>query len=302
MYWTQTALNIQSILALAVNGNNIFAGAGGFSSPLGVYLSTNNGTNWIQTALNNQYILSLAINGNNIFAGTASYGIFISTNNGLNWIQTGLNNLTVSSLAVSGNNIFAGTSGSGVYLSTNNGTNWTQTTLNNQSISSFAISGNNIFAGSIDSGVYFSTNYGTSWVQKNQGFNNVNPSINSLLISNNYIFGAVYNFFVWKCPLSDFMETKQISEVVPVTYSLEQNYPNPFNPTTNIKYEIPKNSFVKLIVFDALGREIETLVNEKQSAGIYEATFDASNYPSGVYFYRLTTDGFSETKKMILLK
>jgi uncharacterized protein YdaL len=56
------------------------------------------------------------------------------------------------------------------------------------------------------------------------------------------------------------------------------------------------------MVFDMLGREIETLVNEKQSTGTYEATFDASNYPSGVYFYRLTTDGFNETKKMVLIK
>ena len=59
---------------------------------------------------------------------------------------------------------------------------------------------------------------------------------------------------------------------------------------------------MKLIVFDILGREIETLVNEKLSAGTYEATFNASQYPSGVYFYRLTADGFNETKKMILLK
>jgi hypothetical protein len=89
---------------------------------------------------------------------------------------------------------------------------------------------------------------------------------------------------------------------LPGKFLLRQNYPNPFNPTTSIKYDLPKNSFVKLVVFDALGREVETLVNENQNAGIYEATFYASLFPSGVYFYKLTTDGFNGTKRMILLK
>jgi hypothetical protein len=93
-----------------------------------------------------------------------------------------------------------------------------------------------------------------------------------------------------------------ISKTFPIDYKLLQNYPNPFNPSTKIRFEIPKTGFVNLAVFDMLGREIEVLVNEKQSVGTYEVSFNASQYSSGVYFYRLTTDGFSETKKMILLK
>jgi len=93
-----------------------------------------------------------------------------------------------------------------------------------------------------------------------------------------------------------------ISTEIPKDYSLSQNYPNPFNPSTNIRYDLPKNGFVKLVVFDELGREIETLVNEKQTAGTYEATMNASQYPSGVYFYKLTTDNFTETKKMLMIK
>ncbi len=85
-------------------------------------------------------------------------------------------------------------------------------------------------------------------------------------------------------------------------YKLEQNYPNPFNPTTNIRYELPKSGFVKIIVFDALGKEIKTIVNEKQSAGTYNLTFDGSNLPSGVYFYRLRAGDYVETKKLVLLK
>jgi hypothetical protein len=93
-----------------------------------------------------------------------------------------------------------------------------------------------------------------------------------------------------------------ISNNIPGSYSLKQNYPNPFNPSTKIQYEISHSGMVKLVVFDALGREVETLVNENQSAGVYEATFNASQYSSGMYFYRLTTGNFVETKKMLMVK
>ena len=99
-----------------------------------------------------------------------------------------------------------------------------------------------------------------------------------------------------------FVGINNISSQIPPSYSLLQNYPNPFNPSTNIRYEIPKNSLVKIVVSDELGREIETLVNERQNAGTYEVTLNAMQYSSGVYFYRLTTEGYNETKKMILLK
>jgi len=88
----------------------------------------------------------------------------------------------------------------------------------------------------------------------------------------------------------------------PASFTLYQNYPNPFNPSTSIKYQIKNDNFVILKVYDVLGQEIETLVNEKQTAGTYETTFNASSYPSGVYFYRLITDNFKETKKMLLIK
>ena len=89
---------------------------------------------------------------------------------------------------------------------------------------------------------------------------------------------------------------------IPDDYTLYQNYPNPFNPTTVIKFGIPKNSFVKLIVFDILGREVAKLVNEKLNAGHYEYTFDGTGLTSGVYFYRIKAGEFVETKKMLLLK
>lgn len=101
---------------------------------------------------------------------------------------------------------------------------------------------------------------------------------------------------------SDPVGINQINSETPEKYSLFQNYPNPFNPTTKIKFSLPRESFTQLKVYDLLGRVTATVVNEKLKAGTYEAGFDASSLASGVYFYSLTAEGFSETKKMILMK
>jgi hypothetical protein len=90
--------------------------------------------------------------------------------------------------------------------------------------------------------------------------------------------------------------------VVPVSFSLEQNYPNPFNPTTTIRYSLPHSEYVKLFVYDVLGRRVAALVDKKQDVGVYETPFDASLLPSGVYFYRLEIRPFTQTRKMIILK
>jgi hypothetical protein len=88
----------------------------------------------------------------------------------------------------------------------------------------------------------------------------------------------------------------------PDVFQLFQNYPNPFNPTTIISYQIPKSGFVSLVVYDALGREIKTLVNEEKVLGKYSVEFNASNLPSGVYFYTLKAGEYISTKKMIIVK
>lgn len=93
-----------------------------------------------------------------------------------------------------------------------------------------------------------------------------------------------------------------ISSEIPKSYSLSQNYPNPFNPITKIKFSLPQSGNARLTVYDALGKEIKLLVNENLQAGIYEADFDASNIPSGVYFYRIESAGYIETKKMVVVK
>ncbi len=89
---------------------------------------------------------------------------------------------------------------------------------------------------------------------------------------------------------------------VPVRFSLNQNYPNPFNPETVISYELPVSETVILKVFDILGKEIKTLVSEKQNSGVHQVSFNASGLPSGVYFYQLNTQGFTDTKRMVLIR
>jgi len=92
------------------------------------------------------------------------------------------------------------------------------------------------------------------------------------------------------------------SEPISNNFILSQNYPNPFNPTTKIEFSIPKATFVKLKIYDALGREITTLVNENLSNGNYKVNFDATDLSSGIYFYRLDAGKFSQNRKMLLLK
>jgi len=92
-------------------------------------------------------------------------------------------------------------------------------------------------------------------------------------------------------------------ETIPQTFQLSQNYPNPFNPTTSIRYTVSSITNVRLAIYDVLGREVATLVNEEKPAGEYTVRFDGSGLSSGVYFYRLeTSNGLVQTKKMILLR
>jgi len=92
------------------------------------------------------------------------------------------------------------------------------------------------------------------------------------------------------------------TENLPTEFSLNQSYPNPFNPTTTISYSLAKDTDVMLTIYDALGNEVETIVNEQKTAGYHHINWDASAQPSGVYFYKLTTDGFTDMKKCMFLK
>jgi hypothetical protein len=116
------------------------------------------------------------------------------------------------------------------------------------------------------------------------------------------------NFILYRLKQIDFDGTYEYSfiveveGVIPTMYSLEQNYPNPFNPSTSIKYQMPQDGFVTIKVFDILGNEVTTLVNEAKEAGNHIVEFDASEISSGIYFYTIQTGNFTQTKKMTLMK
>jgi hypothetical protein len=124
-----------------------------------------------------------------------------------------------------------------------------------------------------------------------------------------YLYAGSWGMSMFKTTNSTILSVDDIKSE-PTNFSLEQNYPNPFNPSTKIKYSVPQSSQVQIKVFDVLGNEIETLVNEEKLVGTYEVTVNAESLPSGVYFYQMRAvdsesssgQGFVETKKMILLK
>jgi len=130
---------------------------------------------------------------------------------------------------------------------------------------------------------------------------NLNPltdyywRVNAKNISGTGPFSSVWHFTTGTTNIT------YISEI-PKEFKLYNSYPNPFNPSTKIKFDIPKSSYVNLIIYDILGKEVFVLVNEKLNTGIYHVDWDGSNYPSGVYFYKLITDDYVSVKKMILLK
>ncbi|MFA6597782.1 MAG: T9SS type A sorting domain-containing protein [Ignavibacteriaceae bacterium] len=101
---------------------------------------------------------------------------------------------------------------------------------------------------------------------------------------------------------TDVTKVEKVGSTVPTAYLLEQNYPNPFNPETSIRFNVPKESFVTVKVFNTLGEEVATLVNEEKTAGVYNVSFKANNLTSGIYFYTIKANDFSSTKKMILMK
>ena len=146
----------------------------------------------------------------------------------------------------------------------------------------------------------------------NDGFLRTNPfELPVLKRANNklYISGSSKSYI--ELPLMNFViGVEKISSIIPTQYKLEQNYPNPFNPTTKIKFEIPSLPLIKgaggmnvvLKIYDILGHEVETLVNEKLEPGYYETKWDSGDCPCGTYFYRLVAGDFVETKKMVLVK
>lgn len=250
-----------------------------------------------------------------IYGGFVEYYINQKTWNYSNWNSSNFQPGDIYAFAVDNTNLFALTN-LNIYLSTDAGANWTSiasgpTTNSNTAI---AVSGTNLFVGATGSGgIFLLTTNSTNWLAVDSGLTNKNICV--LTIKNDTLYTLIndsthhdstgYHIYtgIWKKSLSEMITAIRDNEnSLSTRFFLSQNYPNPFNPSTTIKYQIPKNAHVVIKLYDVVGRELRTLVNQEQRAGYYKYTLDASRLPSGVYFYGLQAGSYSETKKLLLLK
>jgi photosystem II stability/assembly factor-like uncharacterized protein len=285
-----------------------------FGDPVGgrwsIFVTENDGSTWDSTGLyipqagsetgyNNSVFIMQNGNHDYIYFGTTNSRIYKGID-GQNWVaqptvQTDI--LTISFYDSLGG--FAGGTTGGMFTS-NGGVNWGNygPVIGSGSINGMAYTHEGMYY-TRGSSVYFSpTGYVFTAATTQTG--TYNHLTSPRTISSNNIWAIRNNGGISKFTSS--VGINPISTEVPSKYSLSQNYPNPFNPTTKIKFAITKLSEVKIVVFDAMGREVQTLVNEKLQAGTYETTFDGSQLTSGVYFYKISSGDFSETKKMLMVK
>jgi hypothetical protein len=193
----------------------------------------------------------------------------------------------------------------------------------NPEISEIISSANKVFAGirsknsgrqgiskfGEESGVYESTDDGISWNPINNGLP-ANPPVSALalkVVNDTYyeLYAGVFNDTtngagVYK--LGIMVGVEEIDNQIPSEYLLEQNYPNPFNPSTTIEFAIPRQLFAQLEIFNVLGEKVSTLISEELSAGNYKYEWNAEGLPSGVYLYSLSTEYYTQTKKLMLMK
>jgi hypothetical protein len=137
-----------------------------------------------------------------------------------------------------------------------------------------------------------------------EGHGNSNSPKDYSFIDENVIAGK-YSYRLKQIDTDGKFDYSKVVEVdfgSPVKYELSHNYPNPFNPSTTIRYSVSESSMINLSIFNSLGEKIEELVNEVKEPGVYTVKFDAKKYPSGTYLYRIQSDNFASTKKMILVK
>jgi photosystem II stability/assembly factor-like uncharacterized protein len=275
--------------------------------------TTNSGNNWVKLTgydTSNSYYSAYfqdAVTGWTAF-GKYWYngGILKTTNGGINWnLQFTSNNSAVKNLYFVNENIgYAVGEFSGILKTTNGGVNWY---FANNGLS--GITSMQFFDVNRGWFVGYSGNLGVIAKTTNGGINyEILPTRTNYILycirfadaNTGWIAGE--NGVILKTTNGGNVFIKTVSSEIPNNFNLSQNYPNPFNPTTSIKYQVESSKHIKLVVYDILGKEIATLVNEKQSPGVYEVSWNASAFPSGIYFYKLTAGDFSETKKMLMIK
>lgn len=287
----------------------------------GFYKSTDDGATFTEISNNFAFrspcdILVQWDNSNVIFVadGVTSSGLaklFKSTNGGVNWIDVHTN-ASSSEVPSMTNTVFdkdlvyaTEWPGSTIYKSTNNGDNFTVSHS-----TGFSGWGSDIcredptlmVTGSWGASATMSINGGSNWTNISNGLSGHGGGI--LIPDRGYII-AHQGSNVYKLNVSYSVITSVSENViagVPNEFNLSQNYPNPFNPSTTIRFDVPKSGNVSLKVYNELGKEVNSLVNSYRNAGSYEINFDASTLSSGIYFYKIESNGFAATKKMLLIK
>lgn len=268
--------------------------------------TTNGGINWTPqgSGLNSsEQIYCIYFANSNKGWCTGYNSIYKTTNGGASWIVQP--HQQVSSIgkiiAVSPDSVLIAANES-VLTTSNGGVNWTvrivQTFKINKGI--YFLDFNTGYVSTTSGSVYKTTNNGLNWTMQ---IGDSAQSLNSIYFTSpdtGYVCGTAGR--IYKTVNGGTIGIKKNGNEIPERFALEQNYPNPFNPTTNIRYQIANNKLVTVKIYNILGNEVAVLVNEKQSPGVYEISWDASTFPGGVYFCKLEAGGFSEVKKMLLIK
>jgi photosystem II stability/assembly factor-like uncharacterized protein len=236
--------------------------------------------------------------------------IFKSVNGGVNWTKV-FTNSSSSEIPALANSVFDRStmyatnwpSGS-VYWSKDYGDNWTLLRTNSSSGWGSDVCREDptlVLTGSYGPSTFLSTNSGTTFNTYSSGggagAGMIVPDRSYLI---NMMTGGLYKTSISYSVITEVSEN--IVSGIPKNFNLYQNYPNPFNPTTKIKFDLPISGNIKLAVFDNLGREIQTVVNSYRNSGTYEISFDGSRLSTGVYFYRISTNDVTETRRMLLIK
>jgi photosystem II stability/assembly factor-like uncharacterized protein len=290
-----TTITLYGVCFIDVN-NGLVVGSGGT-----IIGTTDGGQNWMSQSIGTNTNLYAVSYNSSIWTIVGSEGTIIR--NGIIQISGTTNDLFGVCFMDANNGLVVGSGGT-ILGTTDGGLNWTSQSIGTNT-NLYAVSynsGNWVVVGSegtiIRNGVFQTSGtlndlFGVSFTDANNGW----------AVGGNGTILRTTNGGV------TFIEEEQIDEI-PTEFLLSQNYPNPFNPSTRLKYSIPNSSQVVIKVYDILGNEIETLVNEEKPAGTYEITWSAESLPSGVYFYQLKASdpstssgqGFVQTKKMLLLK
>jgi photosystem II stability/assembly factor-like uncharacterized protein len=290
-----------------------------------VFRTTNEGSTWQRKALfpDQGVIRTLCVSPtalSTVYAAGYSYStttgtrarIFKSTDAGVNWTKIGAATFdavswTIEAVAVDpfdATRVLVGTSG-GIYLSTDAGSTWTKQaqTFSVQALVAHTVSSGKFYAGTT-TGVWESSNGGQNWTQINNGLTTVDVQTLAFDGTSRKVFAGTDGGGVYR--LDVLTDVPDRPPEIPAEFALEQNYPNPFNPTTVLSWQSPVAGWTKLSVYDLLGREVATLMNEKREAGSHSATFDGAGVSSGTYVYRLEVVGqqtrFIASKVMTLVK